>query len=76
MADDTRHSGDFSGGLSGASIQTRTHKQVFVFTILSVTCQTTLAANNSALTHNVVPVNTAVPSCVGTCIVQNTLPLP
>ena len=54
-----------------------THKQVFVFTLLSVTCQTTLAAlDNSALTHNVVPVNTSVPSCIGTCIVHNTLPIP
>ena len=34
-----------------------------------------LAADNSALTHNVVPMNTAVPSCAGTCIVHNTLPL-
>ena len=80
MTEDTRH----NGGLSGACIRTRVSGDYIsntqagvVFTLFSVTCQTTLAAfDNSTLTHNVVPVNTAVPSCVGTCIVHNTLSLP
>ena len=84
MTQDTSHSRGFSGGFSGASIRTRvlgdhiSNTQAGVgFTLLSVTCQTTLAAlDNSTLTHNAVPVNTAVPSYVGTCIVHNTLPLP
>ena len=44
---------------------------MFVFTLLSVTCQTTLATlDNFALTHNVVPANTSVSSCVGTRTVR------
>ena len=49
-----------------------THKQMFVFTILSVTCQNMLAdlgRGQLRSTHNVVPVNTSVRSVH--CTVQH-----
>ena len=75
MTENTRHSG-VSAGLPlvrvSQEIAFPTHRCLFFDHV-----PTTLAAlDNSALTHNVVPVNTAVPSCLGTCIVDNTLPLP
>ena len=80
MTQDTGHSRGFSGTFIRARVLEDhvSNTQAGVgFTLLSVTCQTTLAAlDNSTLTHNAVPVNTAVPSNVGTCIVHKTLPLP
>ena len=47
MTEDTRHNGGSSGlpfERVSQEITFPTHKQVFVFTLLFVTCQTTLAA--------------------------------
>ena len=70
MIEDARHRRGLNGSLArlpfvrvSQEITFPTREQVFVFTLLSVTCQTTLATLDSfALTHNVVPANTSVPS--------------
>ena len=69
MTEDTRHSGALRGCHSNACLR-RSHFQhtsrCLLLVYFAKPCWQHLAADNSALTHNVVLVNTPVPSCVGT----------